>query len=91
MSTWYKYFIGDQGPQLYESKTGELPFRVERTVEPREAGYREEGQQIDVALSFGSAVSGRVGENIQGTISSGDYALFRSVHFNAFNIAGDLL
>lgn len=84
MALFYKYYIGSRGPQLYRSKNGELPFRVEL------AGHAEQGAVRDVALNFGSGVVGS-GPNIEGTITGTDYSVFRAIHFNAFNIAGDLL
>ena len=87
MSQVYKYYVGRTGPQFYRSKDGELPFRVER-VEYR--GSTAEGPVRDVALNFASGVAGS-GGNIEGTITAGDYATHRAVHFNAFNIGGDLI
>lgn len=92
MAIWFKYYIGDTGPQLYRSKRGELPFRVQRVVNPRGLGYRDPDNSIDVALNLPSSIVGEGGSgNVSGTISAAGYAAFRAAHFNAFNIGGDLL
>jgi len=88
LSKIYKYYVGSKGPQIYYSENGELPFRVEE-IEEKDV-HQTDGLVRDVALNFLSGVVGS-GGNIEGTISAGDYATHRAVHFNAFNIAGDLL
>jgi len=87
MSQLYRYYVGKDGPQLFRSKDGELPFRVERL--PNDS-YNSTGTIKDVALNFRSGVAGS-GGNIEGTITAGDYATYRAVHFNSFNIGGDLI
>lgn len=87
MGIIYRYYVGNAGPQLFESKDGELPFRVEIATEERQF----EGQIQNVALFVQSGVAGSAGNSIAGSISAADYSAFRAAHFNAFNIAGDLL
>lgn len=91
MAVWFKYFIGNIGPQLFKSENGELPFRVQRVQAPRDAGFREEGIPTNIALDLNSGIAGLVGGNIAPTISAADYAAFRAAHFNSFNIGGDSL
>ena len=88
MPRYFKYHIGRDGPQIFISENGELPFRVEE-VSMYDPSL--EGVIRDVALDFGSGISGTGSNNIAGTINAADYSVFRAVHFNAFNIAGDLL
>ena len=88
MATVFKYYVGNTGPQTYKSKAGELPFRVQAI---EYVGDNSENTIIrDVALNYQSGIAGS-GGNIEGTITAGAYSTFRAVHFNAYNIAGDLL
>ena len=77
----FRYWLGSIGPLIYRSKNGELPLRIQLI---------EGGEETSVALNLPSGIAGS-GGNIGGTISAADYSSYRATHFNAFNIAGDLL
>ena len=81
MTQFFKYWLGSKGPFIYRSEFGEMPLRVQLI---------EGGEEKSVALNFPSGIAGS-GGNIAGTISAADYSAHRAAHFNAFNIAGDLL
>ena len=81
----YRYYIGSSGPQVYRSKNGELPFRVEAVSDGLEGGNIQ-----DVSLAV-TSVGGSVAGGLTLGVTISDFSIFRSAHFNSFNIAGDLL
>jgi hypothetical protein len=85
MAQLYRYYVGNSGPQTFRAEGDELPFRIELIDH-----LLDQGNIRNVAMNVTSIV-GADAELNRGDVTTADFSVFRAAHFNAFNIAGDLL